>query len=399
MAMWIWLSLAWNFLSGCALVRGEVISPHRQQTAAAGDVSGPVTLLRTPNGGIQPQTTMDAKGTLHLIYFKGGPQAGDIYYVRSTNVGRTFSAPLRVNSQPGSAIALGTIRGAQIAIGKDNCVHVAWNGSPTAQPNGPGSNPMLYARLKADGTAFEPQRNLITWAGGIDGGGAIAADPKGHVFVTWHAAPEGKDEAERVVYLARSTDNGRTFEREKRINPQPTGACGCCQMRAFVDSKGALYVIYRAAVGNYDRDMTLLVSRDAGTTFEGTTLHKWKVGVCPMSSESFSENGQGVFTGWETKDQVYYARVQPGSTQFSEPVAAPGSARRRKHPVVLANTKGEVLFAWTEGTNWNRGGSLAWQVYDEHGQRSGEQGRSDGVPVWGLLSAFVRPDGSFVLLY
>src|SRR5262249_43885903 len=42
-----------------------------------------VELLRTPDGGIQPQAVVDAKGTLHLIYFKGDKaEAGDLFYVR-----------------------------------------------------------------------------------------------------------------------------------------------------------------------------------------------------------------------------------------------------------------------------------------------------------------------------
>src|SRR4051794_16953908 len=71
-----------------------------------------VTLLRTPGKGIQPQTVLDDKGVLHLIYFSGVDGAGDIFYVRSENAGGAFSKPLRVNSQPGSAIAIGNIRGA-----------------------------------------------------------------------------------------------------------------------------------------------------------------------------------------------------------------------------------------------------------------------------------------------
>jgi hypothetical protein len=39
-----------------------------------------VALLRVPNGGIQPQAVVDAKGTLHLIYFKGDDaSAGDLF--------------------------------------------------------------------------------------------------------------------------------------------------------------------------------------------------------------------------------------------------------------------------------------------------------------------------------
>src|SRR5437899_1861066 len=67
-----------------------------------------VTLLRTPDRGIQPQAAMD-KGVLHLIYFKGDPANGDVFYVKSTDDGKTFTKPLRVNSVPGSVIATGNV--------------------------------------------------------------------------------------------------------------------------------------------------------------------------------------------------------------------------------------------------------------------------------------------------
>ena len=85
-----------------------------------------VSLIRVPNGGIQPQVEV-RDGVVHLVYFTGEPGHGDLYYVRSRDYGRTFSAPMRVNS-PHSAIAVGAIRGAQLAIGRNGRVHVAWNG-------------------------------------------------------------------------------------------------------------------------------------------------------------------------------------------------------------------------------------------------------------------------------
>jgi len=103
-----------------------------------------VTLMRTPNDGIQPQVAVDQKGVLHLIYFKGDPGAGDIYYVRNAPGMAEFSKPIRVNTIPGSAVAVGSVRGAQIAIGKGGRVRVAWLGSGTAQPRGPNNaTPML----------------------------------------------------------------------------------------------------------------------------------------------------------------------------------------------------------------------------------------------------------------
>src|SRR5262249_46685169 len=75
-----------------------------------------VTLLRTPGGGIQPQAAVDSKGVVHLIYYKGDPGGGDVFYVRQKPGMETFSKPIQVNSQSGSAIAAGTIRGAQLAV-------------------------------------------------------------------------------------------------------------------------------------------------------------------------------------------------------------------------------------------------------------------------------------------
>src|SRR5262245_12565382 len=94
---------------------------------AAAQSGTKVSLERTPNGGIQPQAVADAKGAVHLIYFKGEAGAGDLFYVRRDASRERFSAPIRVNSQPASAIATGTVRGGQIALGKDGRVHVAWN--------------------------------------------------------------------------------------------------------------------------------------------------------------------------------------------------------------------------------------------------------------------------------
>lgn len=73
--------------------------------------SSKVVPLRVPHKGIQPQVAVDGKGVVHLVYFHGEARNGDLFYVRSQDRGATFSRPLRVNSHPGSAIAVGNIRG------------------------------------------------------------------------------------------------------------------------------------------------------------------------------------------------------------------------------------------------------------------------------------------------
>ncbi|MFP6901688.1 MAG: hypothetical protein VCA36_12150, partial [Opitutales bacterium] len=53
-----------------------------------------VTFEKTPHGGIQPQAIVDASGTLHLLYYKGQPREGDLFYVSRAKGQKGFSAPL-----------------------------------------------------------------------------------------------------------------------------------------------------------------------------------------------------------------------------------------------------------------------------------------------------------------
>jgi hypothetical protein len=360
-----------------------------------------VQAIKTPNGGIQPQAAIDDQGTVHLLYFKGDPAAGDIYYVRQTAGSKTFSVPVRVNSQPGSAIAVGTIRGGQISLGKGNRVHVAWNGSGKALPKRPNNgSPMLYTRMNDAGTAFEPQRNLMRRTYDLDGGGTVTADRQGNVYIAWHGHDQPGDESYRRLWLAKSSDGGKTFAAEVPAFSQPTGACGCCNSRAFTDHENRLYVFYRAATAGVNRDMYLLASRDHGSRFQGANVQKWKLNACPMSSESFAEGPNGVFGAWETNGQVYFGKVDSRTMAIPSPIGAPGSRRDRKHPTLAVNRKGEVLLAWTEGTGWERGGDLAWQVFDKTGKPTSDKGRiANAIPVWGLPSAVASPDGGFRVYY
>lgn len=387
-------------LAFCLLALAFIWQPV--YSAAQTALTPKVTLLRAPDGGIQPQAAVDSKGVIHLLYYKGDPAAGNIYYVRQDGDGKSLSLPMRVNSQPNSAIAIGWVRGAQITVGKNDRVHVIWNGSSKAEPKSAGGgSPMLYTRLNDQGTAFEPQRNLISWAGGIDGGGTLAADRQGNVYVFWHALAGAKDEAGRAVFITRSIDEGRNFSREIKAVSNPTGACSCCSMKAFIDDKGLLYVLYRAAGENVNRDTTLLVSRDKGKSFESKTLAKWKLDACPLTVYSITQDAASgaVLGAWKNEDQVYYAALNVGDKARLQPVSPPSAGNNPKYPVIVANIKGDTLFAWTEGTAWGKGGSLAWQVFDKNGKPISERQSAEGVPAWSLITAYPRADGSFTLIY
>lgn len=357
-----------------------------------------VILLKTPEGGLQPQAVVDSSGVIHLIYLYGDPGAADIAYVKKAPGEQHFSVPIRVNDRPGSAIALGTVRGAHIALGKSGRVHVAWNGSSKAEPKGPrNSSPMLYTRIDDRGQSFEPQRNLMKTAPGLDGGGAIAADSAGNVYVAWHAQGQNdrqpiQGEDHRRVWLAHSTDDGATFDRETAISPPDTGACGCCGMGALADEKGNVYLLYRSARAIVHRDMYLLVSRDRGRTFEATNLHPWEIGACPMSTVSLAHAGEQILFSWETNRQVYFAKLDLRTASLGKPIAPAGIGNSRKHPAIAAKRTGEVLLCWTEGTGWKKGGSLRWQLFDSDTRPLALAVAGSTVPAWDFATAVAVRD-------
>lgn len=360
--------------------------------------------MRVPNGGLQPEAVEDGVGGIHLLYFSGDAAHGDLYYVKSSDEGQSWTAPLRVNSESGSAVALGTIRGGQMALGKNGRVYVAWNGSSQTEAQGPlnpesskRGMPLLYTRLNDAHAGFEPQRNLMTLTFGLDGGGTISADAVGRVYVGWHAKGPGArpGEAGRQVWISKSTNDGKTFRGEEPATNAPTGACSCCGMAMYTDHKGTLYALYRSATQGVHRDIHLLSSGDHGKTFSDRQLHPWNLNACPMSSMAFAEAHGEVDAAWETAGQVYFENV---ANPAAKPISAPDPSKGHKHPRLAITPDGETLMVWTEGTGWGRGGSIAWQTYDSMGVPLAEKGVVGGLPPWSFGAAVATPHG-FLVFY
>jgi hypothetical protein len=355
-----------------------------------------VDVVATPGGGLQPQAAVDETGTMHVIYFKGEPGGGDLFYVRRTPGDAAFSAPLRVNSEPGSAIATGSVRGGQIALGRNGWIHVAWNGSKPIERDGLKQTPMWYARISQEGKAFEPQRAIGTQTKNLDGGGSVAADRSGQVYVVWHAAGVEEGEPHRRIYVSASADDGARFGPERAFANEG-GACGCCGVETLADSRGRLQILYRSAGAMVHRDAMWMTIGPRGASAP-VRLQTWELPACPMTTFAMAPAPGRIIAAWETGQQIYSAVLDPDRRVISAVTAMAGTGVR-KHPSVAVNVAGDRLFAWTEGTAWARGGTVAWELRNQNGDRVASGSNAGAVPVWGLVSAIPRPDGSFLILY
>jgi hypothetical protein len=170
-------------------------------------------------------------------------------------------------------------------------------------------------------------------------------------------------------------------------------------MKTFVNNKGDVFALYRSATQSVHRDIYLLRSSDRGRTFQGKLLHKWDINACPMSSMDFAENAGVLVCAWETGGQIYWTRITGAAGVAGDPIAAPGEGKGRKHPRLAVNSKGEILLVWTEGTGWQKGGSLAYQLYDPSGHPATDLKQIPGVPTWSFAAAIALPDDAFSILY
>ena len=370
---------------------------------AAAPPTGPaVTTLRVPDGGLQPQAAVDERGVLHLVYVTGDPMHSDVQYVRSHDGGRKFGKSTRVNTHAGSALAVGTVRGPHMALAKGGRVHVAWMGSAKAKPKAAGKHaPMLYARQRDDGT-FEPERNVITKYVGLDGGGSVGADAAGNVYVAWHAPGiPGGDEGTRRVFVARSADEGATFAPEQAVTDRGLGACGCCGMRVLGTAAG-MVGLFRTATEQVHRDTHAFAFRPDRGQRTSVTIDPMKSGVCVMSTYALADmpGARRYVAAWETGGRIRFAAYPYGSMKGVEPQDVPGGRDNRKHPSVAVDANGHVLVAWAEDTGWEKGGSVAWQLFDPTGKAvPGATGRAEGLPAWSRPAAVAFTGGGFVVMY
>jgi hypothetical protein len=377
-----------SILVVCACISAASVSLRSEKVAPA------VAVAAVPDSGIQPQAVVDVSGIIHLLYFRGEPSGGDLYYVRLAKPDQKASQPVRVNSIAGSALATGSVRGAQIALGRGGRVHIAWYGSKPVEAGGTSNAQVWYTRSEADGLRFQPQRRVSGTAEGLDGS-TVAADGAGHVVVAWHAMGDRPGEANRTVYLAKSSDDGATFSGEVPAISAPVGACGCCGIRALFDRAGALHVLYRAATDGKHRDTTWLTI-DRSTARQPVRVHPWMLEACPMTTYALVETRDGLAAAWETAQQIYSADLNPVTGAISRLSAMPGEGSR-KHPSIAVNGAGDRLIAWTEGTAWKRGGTIAWRLSGRDGAQLAAAANAGPVPVWGLVSAVAMRDGSFVI--
>jgi len=320
------------------------------EESGSGDNQVRVVLL-SPHA-IVPDAEIDSSGVIHVAYFADN----DVYYTKSSNDGESFSDPLRINAEVGFASG-GRFRGPDIAVGKQNRIHVVWYNDGYKQKRPEGERGVMYSRLDADGKRFEKARNLNRKP---SDNFSLAADANGQVAVVWMAGG---------VFVNLSKDGGGTFAAPVSLKVDP---CECCGSRALYLKDGNLAVLYRDKTDNI-RD-AYLAQLPSGSKAISSNVKisrtPWPIVSCPMTGGFLSRSQTGLIAAWETKGQIYFTSLNMGDEEgVSKEIRA---AEKGRYPVSLSKPDGATLVAWKNGTR------LEWQHFDLSNRLLGKRRSVDG---------------------
>jgi hypothetical protein len=258
----------------------------------------------------EPQ--MAAKGSMVALAFGA---AKGIYFSKSSDSGKSFSAPVKVAEA--EIIPLARHRGPHIVFTRQAIVISAVVGRTLAEgahAHGLPSDGDLVAWRSEDGGVNWSKRITINDMRGAatEGLHSLAADARGNLFAAWL---DNRGRKGVALYGARSTDEGRSWSKNARIYESPEGTiCACCRPSVAIDSSGQIAVMWRNWLDGA-RDMYLARSRD-GAAFskpEKLGTGTWRLNACPMDGGGIAIVQNRIVTAWRRDHEIFLA--SPGEKE------------------------------------------------------------------------------------
>jgi hypothetical protein len=320
---------------------------------------------------------MDAKQQL----WRASVQDGFVMVAKSTDLGNTFSAPVKVNAKPMKVAARGEAR-PKIALANNGNIYLTWTESLKKRFAGY----VWFARSVDGGKTFEKpfivhkDRAKITHRYDV-----LSVSGNGKITVAWvdkrdllKAKAAGKPYTGGAIYYAVSSDAGKTFAMEQKL---ADSSCECCRIAMTTKPDGTAVAMWRHVFEGGERDhmMGEVPTNNAAPVLHRATFGSWKIDGCPHHGAAIARGGEGdkwwgyhmaYFDGKDKKPGLYYTRMD-GEAWASFPAKKFGNhAKQAAHPALWSrqDETGEHLWrVWRE---------LDQKEYQILGQYSDDGGRS-----------------------
>lgn len=304
---------------------------------------------RTTSG---PAIQVDEAGHLHLAWIQKDPSGINTYYLQSSKNLENFPAPVQVN--PPHLATSSLHAPPALALGPGGEVYLTWTSPHPKAKGNPFASLLQLSRSLDNGHTFLPpvqvNDDAVATGHSFD---HLATAPNGAIHIAWLDAREGKRDP--ATYTAQSTDQGKTVEKNLKIDDH---TCVCCRSNVAIAGDGTVYVAWRKIFPGNVREAVVSRSTDGGRTYSPPMIighDQWVFAGCPHRPASMGVDAQGrLYVVWYTEGPddtpgVYIAMSDDQGRTFTP--------RRRlniskgtfpDHPQMAVDAHGRVVVIWEE---------------------------------------------------
>ena len=301
----------------------------------------------------------------------------------SDDLGKTFSMPAAVNSEPEFVAADGENRPKILVAGNGN-IYISY----TRPLETPFSGNVRFSRSVDGGKNFSApvtvNDNLDLITHRFD---AMGINGRGQIYIAWldkrdtvAANKKGEKYSGIAVYYAVSDDEGKSFRRNVKAADH---TCECCRVAMAIDTDDYPVIAWRHVYDNNIRDHAL-VKLDGKMAPLRLSHENWNIAACPHHGPSLSIAADGIyhaawFSNAAQQHGLFYARSTDQGKTFSSPLNFGNLEAQPAHPCVFS--LGSRIY-------------LAWKEFD--GERTGIFGMfsGDGGKSWSAPEKLATTSGA-----
>jgi hypothetical protein len=298
--------------------------------------------------------------------------ADRILVSKSTDLGKTFSAPVSVTAEP-IPIDWGPDSRPQLVIDRADRIVLTYAIFQDKRFNG-----RVYATRSTDGGgSFAPPVPLTSDLTS-QRFQTVGIDPGGRAFAAWldkrNVAPavaNGKAYAGAALAYAWA-DRPGTEAGFGTTHIAADNTCECCRLALAFAGPGRPAVMFRNIFPGSVRDHAVVSFSDADTPrpLRRVSIDDWKTEACPHQGPSFAIAPDGSqhaawFTDGARRKGLFYARADGDRTPFGEPLDLSAPERQPSRPYVLALANA-VHLVWKEFDGDKT--QVRWQVSQDGGR-------------------------------
>ena len=300
------------FVSGCARFAADASRATFQ----------PIQLSAPEVDAAEPVTAVSPDGGFYVAWVNHNANSqSDVMFARFDSEGAASGSPVMVNQQAGVATAW---RGDPPSVAvADKSVYVLW--TARVEVNGQKGTDLYLSVSHDQGKSFAPAVKVNDdKLPGAHGMHSLAVAGDGKIYAAWLdernvATPKPSKhagghhmESNREIFVAYSTDGGKTFSANQKV---AENVCPCCKTALAVAADGTLYASWRQVLPGNFRHIAVASSTDGGANFSTPVIvsdDKWVLLGCPVSGPSLSIGANG------TLRVVWYAAGDSSGLYFAE---------------------------------------------------------------------------------